>query len=99
MIMNGYMEEILDCTHNGILAINTDLIITLCNKAAGHLLGIKPEDAIGKPINQCTLPRVITTGKPEYSLKVVLNGRTMVSNHTPLSVGGKMWGRWRYFRI
>ncbi len=96
--MNHYMKEILDCTHNGILAINTDSIITACNKAAGHLLGIRSVDVVGKPVNdlfpnnECMLPRVISTGQSEYSRKIFINNRTMVSNHTPLVVNGKIVG-------
>lgn len=98
MTLKDYTEEILDCAHNGILAINTDSIITVCNKAASHLLGVNPADVIGRPVNdlfpmhECTLPRVLKSGQPEYSRKVVIKGRTMVSNNTPLLVEGKLLG-------
>lgn len=96
--VRDHTEEILDCVHNGILAIDTNGVITVCNKAAGHLLSINPEDVIGKKllevidVGQCTLSRVIATGQPEYSLKIKVNGRTMVSNHTPLLTENKLVG-------
>ncbi|MCL6611417.1 MAG: sigma 54-interacting transcriptional regulator [Peptococcaceae bacterium] len=92
------MAAILECTHNGILAIDAAGRIALCNSAAGRLLGIDPEAASGRPVNdlipagQCILTRVMDTGRPEFSRKIVINGRTMVSNHTPLVVEGKIIG-------
>jgi len=91
-------EVILECTHNGILAIDVNDTVTVCNSAAGRLLGMKPEDVVGKPVNslfpmsECILPRVMDTGRPEYSRKIVFTGHTMVSNHTPLVMEGRIVG-------
>jgi len=91
-------EVILECTHNGILAIDINDTVTVCNSAAGRLLGMNPEDVVGKPVSrlfpvsECILPRVMDTGRPEYSRKVVFTGRTMISNHTPLVMEGRIVG-------
>ncbi|MCL6639019.1 MAG: sigma 54-interacting transcriptional regulator [Firmicutes bacterium] len=97
-------DAILECVHNGILAIDVDGIVTMCNKAAGRLLDIEPEELIGRsvndivPMNKCILPRVIDTGRPEFSRKIVIKGRTMVSNHTPLVVDGVIAGATAVFQ-
>lgn len=91
-------EAIWECTHNGILVIDKNEIITVCNSAAGRLIGIEPAKAIGKSVHEffseqeCILPRVIDTGKPEYSQKIIINGRTLISNNTPLIMKGEIIG-------
>lgn len=91
-------EAILECTHNGILVIDKKGMITVCNNAAGRLSGIEPAEAIGKSVNElfseheCILPRVIDTGQPEYSRKIVINERTLISNNTPLIMEGEIVG-------
>ncbi|MCL6558798.1 MAG: sigma 54-interacting transcriptional regulator [Firmicutes bacterium] len=91
-------EVILECTHNGILAIDINGIVTVCNSAAGRLLGVDPKDVTGRtinnliPMNDCILPRVMDTGQPEYSRKIVINGKTMFTNNTPLVMEGKIVG-------
>ncbi len=94
----GHTEEILDCTHNGVLAIDTNRVITVCNKAAGRLLGKNQKDIIGKTLPEVfdtvffPLFRVIDTGQPEYSLKINVNGRNMLYNHMPLFTENKITG-------
>lgn len=91
-------EVILECTHNGILAIDIDGMITVCNSAAGRLLGMEPKDVVGKPVNdlipmnKCILLRVLKTGEPENSRKITIKGRKMVSNNTPLVMKGNKVG-------
>jgi len=95
---NDHTEEVFDCTNSGILAINTNSLITICNKTAGRLLGLNPKDILGKAIQDVfgtehfTLPKVIATGQPEFSLRIKYNGRDMLFSHTPLFTDNRITG-------
>jgi len=45
-----YMESIINTISDGLIAIDTQGIITIFNKTAGKLLGVRPESLIGKDI-------------------------------------------------
>ncbi len=98
MKFSDYTEEILDCSHNGILAIDANSVITICNNTAGRLLGRNPKDIIGKVLLEVfdadyfTLSGVIVTGQPEYCLKVKVNARNMLFSHTPLFAKNNITG-------
>lgn len=87
---------VLQNMHNGILAVDAEGVIFFCNKSAGEHLGVEPLEIIGRKINEVfptsPLTRVISTGQPETSQKIIVNGRTLVSNRTPVICEGKVAG-------
>lgn len=89
-------QAILDSTHNGILVINQFGEIMLMNSAAGRLLGVNPLLAVGKVVSDLFpasgLPKVVNTGRAEFGQKIVINGRTLVSNRSPLVCAGQVVG-------
>jgi len=95
---NDHTEEILDCTNSGILAIDINNVITICNRSAGRLLGFNPADILGKAIQDIfgtehyTLTKAIATGQPEFSLRIKLNGRDILFNRTPLFADNRITG-------
>jgi len=46
--VQGHLRNILQSMADGVLAVDTDGIITIFNRAAGRILDIDPEDAIGE---------------------------------------------------
>lgn len=89
-------QAILDSTHNGIMVINQFCEIMLMNDAGGRLLGINPKQAVGKTVQELFptsgLPKVMNTGKAEFGRKITVNGRTLVSNRSPLICAGHVVG-------
>ena len=45
-----FIELVVDTTTEGILAVDTDLRVTLWNKALAERTGVKKEDILGKPL-------------------------------------------------
>lgn len=99
-----HTEAILDCMHNGVLAIDTTRTVIECNKVAGQLLSKNPQDIVGKPLHEVidtdpsSLSRVIETGRPEYSLPIKINKRNIIAHYTPLCIGDKVTGAVAVFR-
>ncbi|AGL01714.1 sigma-54-dependent Fis family transcriptional regulator [Desulfoscipio gibsoniae] len=89
-------NDVLQNAHNGILAVDAEGVIIVCNKSAGKHLGINPHEITGRKINEVfptsRLTRVISTGKPESIQKIIVNGRSIVCNRTPIVYDGKVTG-------
>ncbi len=89
-------DDVLQNAHNGILGVDAEGVIIVCNKSAGEHLGVNPFEIIGKKINEVfptsRLTRVISTGKPESLQKITINGRSIVCNRTPIICNGKVMG-------
>src|SRR5690606_22331428 len=45
-----FIELVVDTTTEGILTVDTDLSVTLWNKALAERTGVKKEDILGKPL-------------------------------------------------
>ena len=92
---NEQNQAILESVPNGIVAINTVGNIILMNKAAYRLLGVD-SNVIGRPIKTVfpvsNLSSTIETGLTEYGQKLVINGRTIISNRSPIISDGKISG-------
>lgn len=91
-----HLQIVLDSTYNGIVAINSDGLITIFNQAAEQFTGYRKEEAIGKHINTVIpntgLLRTMETGKASYSQRLDMNERPMVSNRNPILKDGKVVG-------
>ncbi|MHB1167232.1 MAG: sigma 54-interacting transcriptional regulator, partial [Carboxydocellales bacterium] len=89
-------QTILDSIHNGILVINQFGEIILSNEAGGRLLGVEPEQILGRSVHELFptsgLPKVINTGQAESGRKIIVNGRMLVSNRSPLRNAGQVVG-------
>ena len=92
---NELNHAILENAPNGIIAINTAGEIILMNKASYRLLGVR-SNVIGRPITLVfpvsKLTDIITTGLTEYGQKLEINGRTIISNRTPIILDDNISG-------
>jgi PAS domain S-box-containing protein len=80
---------ILNLTHDGMVAIDCDGIVTLFNPSAEKLMGIRSQDAIGKIVDDVIpstkLPRVIETGQPEINHQQELeSGKKIITTRLPM---------------
>ncbi len=65
-VVESYSEYILQSVPSGVISLDRDLLITKVNAAAGRILGVGAEDAIGKYYGE-------VLGEP---LKSILDGKT-----------------------
>lgn len=94
--LHSYLKSVLDSTYNGIVAINSDGLITLFNQAAGQFTGWGREEAVGKHVNtvipNSDLVKILETGEPSYSQSIDVNGRKLVTNRNPIYKDGHITG-------
>ncbi|NGQ94682.1 sigma 54-interacting transcriptional regulator [Brevibacillus sp. SYP-B805] len=97
-------ETMLNSTHDAIIAVNSQGIITLFNKAAERLMGIGAKEVLGTlaehSIPNTRLHIVLQTGQPELNQEQVLPNRTrIITNRVPVrSEQGEVIGAVAIFR-
>jgi two-component system sensor histidine kinase DctS len=87
--------ETFNAMHEGIIAIDTDEIITVFNDKAKAMMGITGE-VIGKNINtiihDTRLPEIIRLQKPIYNKELTVRNLNILSNRIPIKIKGKTVG-------
>jgi len=105
-ISQMYVErnETFNAMHEGIIAIDSKLNITIFNKTAAQILGVDVEPGIfiGKKIYEVLpdnrLPEVLITGESVYNQEIYKNEHSILSNRIPIIVNGKIVGAVAVFR-
>lgn len=86
--LHAELNAVINSTHNGILTVNEAGEISLINKAAEWILGLKREDVVGKKISevvpQSKLPEILASGQGRLGQKVVYQEKVFISNLTPV---------------
>ena len=101
--MESGMQLILNSTHDAMIAVDLDGVITLFNTAAERLTGIKVEDAIdkyvGDVVTDTRLPFILETGKSELNQQQNLGNIKIITNRMPVKDDkGNMIGAIAVFR-
>lgn len=107
-IIKLYNEKvgILDAIHEGIIAIDENIGITLINDSALNILQIKDKyklkELMGRKITDIfqtsRLPQVLETGISEYDKEQRINDTIIVTNRVPIKNNGKIVGAIATFR-
>jgi PAS domain S-box-containing protein len=96
-------DVMLDSTHDGMLAINAEGIVTLCNRSAEQLMGIRREEVLGRLAEE-TIPGtrlhlVLRTGRQELNQQQRVGDTVLVTNRVPIcDRDGKVVGAVAVFR-
>lgn len=103
MPMKRELELILDSTHDAMIAVDINGVITLYNCAAEKLTEFKSKDVIGKKIvdviETTRLPHVLSTGAAELNQKQQLGKINIITNRMPVrDLEGKVIGAIAVFR-
>ena len=89
-------ETIINATSDGIMVVHADGIISFINRSAKVLLNKTCEDLVGKHITEfISRPQILRciSSKKEISDNIeTLFEKTLVFNHTPITVKGKVVG-------
>ncbi len=82
------LDIVFDMVHDGILAVDEAGIVTLFNKAAEHITGLKQKDVLGKRVTDVIpntrLPLILQVGKPEINQEQNLGNTIIITNRMPL---------------
>ena len=76
-------QEIIDATHNGIIAVNREGRIIAFNRTSAEIVGIQQNKALGV-INNTGLLEVMKTGRAEHNQRMAIGKHVIVSNRSPI---------------
>lgn len=87
-LANEELEVILNSTHDGMIAVDRNGMITIFNAAAARITGLAPVDMVGK-LAQDVIPNtrlhvVLRTGQAELNWQQVLGGVKIITNRVPV---------------
>ncbi|WP_147534982.1 sigma-54 interaction domain-containing protein [Bacillus marasmi] len=95
-IPRQWVEEILNLSGKRIVVVDTDGTICYINAGYCQFLGIKPEDALGRPvqdvIENTRMHIVVKTGKPELAALQPIKGSEMIANRYPIIIDDELVG-------
>ncbi|WP_139489282.1 sigma 54-interacting transcriptional regulator [Brevibacillus dissolubilis] len=82
-------DTMLNSTHDAMIAVNQEGIVTLFNKSAERLMGVKAQDVLGQEAANCIantrLHIVLQTGQPELNQEQELPNKTrIITNRVPI---------------
>jgi PAS domain S-box-containing protein len=87
-ITSRELDIILDSTHDGMIAVDRASIVTLFNRAAERITGLRSEAVIGRPardvIPNTRLHIVLAEGKPELNQEQRLKDVVILTNRVPV---------------
>lgn len=94
-------EALLNCLHEGVIAVDKHGKISLINESAHRILSIG-KDAIGKPIAQ-TIPltrmnEIMEKKTNDYNSEIAVNNVTIIVNRAPIIVNNEVTGAVSTFR-
>ncbi|HET7318691.1 MAG TPA: sigma 54-interacting transcriptional regulator, partial [Nitrospirota bacterium] len=82
------IDIILDSTHDGLIAVDRSGIVTLFNRAAERITGLRAEMVLGRPaikvIPNTRLHVILAEGKSEINQEQRLNDVVIVTNRVPV---------------
>lgn len=105
-IAKMYVErtETFNAMHEGIIAVDKEMNITIFNEKAADILGVtrEIEDCIGQKIYDVLpdtrLPEIVETATPVYDQELYINHHSILSNRVPIIVNGELVGAVAMFK-
>lgn len=97
-------QETFNAMHEGIIAVDNEMNITIFNQKAGFILGVEGDNAkyIGRKIYEVLpdtrLPEIVESGKAIYNQEIYINQRSIMSTRIPIQVKGKNVGAVAIFK-
>ena len=90
------LQAILECAYEGILSVNEEGKIEICNSAAEKILGIKMQEVIGRKveavISNTRMHEVLRDGEPRINEFQDVGGSRIVTSRIPIKTDGRIAG-------
>ena len=91
-----FYQAVTQYSHDGIICVDRDGIVTVFNPRASEVLGTPVEQALGRPLVSFNptagLTRVLQQREIELENVISVNGRRVAANRAPITVDGKIVG-------
>jgi PAS domain S-box-containing protein len=95
-IVSHNCYEVIEALHNGVIIVDQDGVIIMCNTSGSELLNVDKEEIIGKHITEVVegslLQRVAKEGVAFPNQKYKIKNRDMLANLSPLIKDGMIIG-------
>lgn len=89
-------KTIMDYTHEGIVAVDKDGLITVFNKSAQKLTNSKQDTVLNKYIKDVLidtgLPKILNSGKEQLGALQKIDDITVAANRVPIKIGEEIVG-------
>lgn len=98
MSSHEFLENVLESTHNGIMAIDREGVIVLFNRAARRILGLGDQPLVGRHHSEVApevwpqLRQIMEEGRGRLGQQIRIGDRVILANRTPIFSGGKVVG-------
>ncbi len=87
---------VLNSMHNGVVAVDSNGIIVVFNKALQRIYGLSDKEVLGKPVDEVIpytgLLKILETGKSHIGRKFTTNNTIFLTNRTPIIKHGRIIG-------
>lgn len=97
-------QETFNAMHEGVIAVDHYLKITIFNEQAALILGVNgnPTSYLGQNIYEVLpdtrLPEIVESNRPVYNQELFVNNHSILSNRIPITVDGKNAGAVAIFK-
>ncbi|WP_431027292.1 ATP-binding protein [Lysinibacillus sp. LZ02] len=97
-------QETFNAMHDGIIAVDNEMNITIFNEKASEILGVDGHSShyIGRKIYEVLpdtrLPEIVESGKPIYNQELYINKHSILSTRIPIQVDEKNVGAVAIFK-
>lgn len=101
--VNREIEVILNSTHDGMIAINREGVLTVFNQAAETIMHLKAENCLGRHVQDVVpnsrLHLILQTGQAELNQTQVIGDTSIITNRVPVrDADGNIFGAVAVFR-
>ncbi|CAA7600530.1 RNA polymerase sigma factor 54 interaction domain protein [Acididesulfobacillus acetoxydans] len=94
--MKSLRQGVIEAVHNGVLAIDTEGKVVLCNKAAERVLNLSVGEVLGRSIldffPESRTYGVLQTGQPEVDCPYACKGLNLLVDFLPIADQGQILG-------
>lgn len=96
LLSRGELSLIIESVHNGIVSIDENRRVRLFNRAAEKVFAKDRREVIGQLYEEVfpdgPLAAILQTGATENNQKLEYQGKTLISNRTPMVIDGQIKG-------
>ena len=89
-------NEVIEAVYNGIIIVNKEGTVVMCNQSGCTLLGLTQHEVIGKHITQVVddsvLMQVLEDGQARLNLPATIKNRPVIGNSSPIYKNQKLIG-------
>ncbi|MEN1761995.1 sigma 54-interacting transcriptional regulator [Anoxynatronum sibiricum] len=93
---NQQIHAIMDCANEGIMTVDPQGRVAICNRAAAEIIGLKPYEIIGRSASEFSdhnvIQEVMKSKQMKLGMMTKMNQAQVLTNHVPILLGEEVAG-------